>query len=165
MGNRYVIKDKLLSFSGDLTIDDEQGRRAFRCDGKVIRIGRKVELQDLEGNELYTVQHKLMHLHSTFDITRAGNKVATVRKAIVTLHPKFAIERAGGDDLEVKGNLVEHDYTIHENGSLVATVHNSWVTVRDAYGVEVESGYEEPFVLACVLAVDMAIDIEHEAVT
>ena len=48
--------------------------------------------------------------------------------------------RADGPDLEVKGNIMEHEYTIEDGRTTVAKVSKKWFRVADTYGVEVAPG-------------------------
>lgn len=49
---RYVMKQKLLSWGDDFTIQDEDGRDAFFVDGKAFSIGARLSFQDMSGSEL-----------------------------------------------------------------------------------------------------------------
>src|SRR4029077_5711065 len=55
-------------------------------------------------------------------------------------------------DLEVKGNIVEHEYTIEDGRTKVAEVSMKWFRVADTYGVEVAPG-QDPVVILAVTAV------------
>lgn len=59
---------------------------------------------------------------------------------------------AGGPDLEVKGNVVDHEYTIEDGRTKVAEVWKRWFRVADTYGVEVGPG-QDPVVILAVTAV------------
>ncbi|HKH18040.1 MAG TPA: hypothetical protein VKA57_10975 [Solirubrobacteraceae bacterium] len=46
------------------------------------------------------------------EIERDGRWLATVKKALVGIRDRFSIDVEGGDDLDAKGNLVDHEYEI-----------------------------------------------------
>jgi uncharacterized protein YxjI len=50
------LKDKLFSLGGDLTIQDDQGRDVYFVDGKVLSLGRRLEIKDMAGEILATIQ-------------------------------------------------------------------------------------------------------------
>jgi hypothetical protein len=54
-GHTYVLNQKLLSLSGDLWIEDEQGNNAFQVDGKAFSLRRTLILLDPSGNPLYAI--------------------------------------------------------------------------------------------------------------
>ena len=43
----------------------------------------------------------------------------------------------GGPDLKIKGNIVDHEYSLERDGATVAEVSKRWFRVADTYGVEV----------------------------
>jgi uncharacterized protein YxjI len=55
------------------------------------------------------------------EIERDGRTVATVRKALVSpLRERFSIDVEGGQDMEAKGNIVDHEYKIERDGDEIA---------------------------------------------
>ena len=59
------------------------------------------------------------------------------------------------------GNLLDHDFTIRRGDRTVAIVAKHWLTLRDAYGVDIAPGEDELLILASVLALDLAEDRER----
>jgi uncharacterized protein YxjI len=84
-----------------------------------------------------------------------GRNVATVKKALFTpLRERMSVDVADGPELEVTGNIVDHEYTIEANGSKVAEVSKRWFRVADTYGVEIAPGQNEVLMLAVTTVID-----------
>ena len=67
--------------------------------------------------------------------------MATVKKALISpLRDRFSIDVEGGEDMEAKGNIVDHEYKIERGGDKVAEVSKHWFRVRDTYGIEIDAG-------------------------
>ena len=49
------------------------------------------------------------------------------------------ITLADGGEWLLQGNLIEKDYTVTSGGAVVATISQKFLTVRDAYTLEVSS--------------------------
>ena len=64
------------------------------------------------------------------------------------------VDREDGPDLRVQGNIVDHEYTIEQDGSKVAEVSKRWFRVRDTYGVEVAPGENDVLILAVAAVLD-----------
>ena len=89
------------------------------------------------------------------DIERNGHEVATVKKALITpLRDRFSIDVKDGDDMEAKGNIVDHEYKIESHGDEVAEVSRRWFRVRDTYGIEIKPGQDDALLLAVVVCID-----------
>ena len=86
----------------------------------------------------------MLHVRDTMEIEdRDGNKIATVKKALITpLRDRWTVKVADGPDLEVKGNILDHEYTIEDGRTKAAEVSKKWFRVADTYGVEVAPGQE-----------------------
>ena len=154
-GTKYRMREKLFSIGDDFWVENEAGERAFKVNGKALRIRDTLVLEDPSGAELFTVQEKKLHVHDTMDIGRGGQTVARVKKALITpLRDRFSIEVEGGDDLEAKGNSVDHEYKIEKGGHQVAEVSKRWFRVRDTYGIEIAPGQEDALILAATVCID-----------
>ena len=150
---RFQMREKLMSFGDDFWIEDENGRRAYKVDGKAIRVRDTFVLRDAGGQEVAKIQERKLRVRDTMNIERAGGN-ATVKKAMVGLRDRFKIEVDGGSDLRAHGNLLDHEYDIEQDGNTVATVSKKWFRVRDTYGVEIAPGQDVILLLAITVCVD-----------
>jgi uncharacterized protein YxjI len=154
-GTKYRMREKLFAIGDDFWIEDENGDRAFKVDGKALRIRKTLVLEDPSGAELFTVQEKKLHIRDTMDIERGGKTAARVKKALITpLRERFSIEVEGAEDLEAKGNIVDHEYKIDRDGKRVAEVSKRWFRVRDTYGIEIAPGEDDALILAATVCID-----------
>jgi uncharacterized protein YxjI len=154
-GTKYRMREKLFSIGDDFWIENEAGERAFKVDGKALRIRDTLAFQGPSGEDLFSVQKKMLHIRNTMEIERDGRTVATVKKALITpLRDRFSIEVEGGEDMEAKGNIVDHEYKIERGGHTVAEVSKRWFRVRDTYGIEIEDGQEDALILAVTVCID-----------
>src|SRR5437016_2547195 len=147
-GTRYQMREKLLSIGDDFWIETEDGQRAFKVNGRALRVRSTFVLESPSGEELYKIQEKKLHIRDTMKVERDGETVATVQKALITpLRDRFSIELEGGDELSAKGNIVNHEYEIERDGRQVAQISKRWFRIRDTYGIEVASGENDALIL------------------
>jgi uncharacterized protein YxjI len=152
----YRMRQKLVSIGDDYWIEDDAGRRAFKVDGKALRVRKTLDFEDAQGNKLLKIQERMVRVRDTMEIEDAdGRNVATVKKALITpLRDRMSVEVADGPDLEVKGNILDHEYTIEADGSKVAEVSKRWFRVADTYGVEIAAGQNDILMLAVTTVID-----------
>ena len=153
-GERYVMREKLLSVGDDFWIENDQGERAFKVNGKALRVRQTFVLEDTSGNEVARVQERKLSVRDKVAIERGGETAATVRKALVGIRDRFAIGIKDGADMNARGNVVDHEYEIERDGDKVAIISKKWFRVRDSYGVDVAAGQDVPLVLAITVAID-----------
>ena len=152
----YRMRQKLVSIGDDYWIEDDQGERAFKVNGKALRVRDTMVFEDPDGRELFKIQEKMLHIRDTMEIEDGdGHTAATVKKALITpLRERFEVKVENGEDLEVKGNIVDHEYKIERGGDKVAEVSKKWFRIADTYGVEVEQGQDPGLILAVTAVVD-----------
>ena len=160
---RYIIKERFFRLGEDSDILDESARPVFHADGKVLTLRDRLVINDLSGREVASVHRRLLAFRPTYEIGVRGREAAQVRKHLFTpFRDSFTIDVPGPDDLEMTGNLLDHDFTIRRGDRVVATVSKAWLTMRDTYGVEIAPGEDDLLILASVLALDLAEDRERE---
>jgi uncharacterized protein YxjI len=119
-------------------------------------------VRDPGGREVAQVHRKLAALRPTYKVTVGGEEAAEVRKHLFTpFGDRYTIDVPGPDDLEVRGDLLDHEFTIQRGEQTVATISKRWFSVRDTYAVDVAPGQDDLLILAAVLAVDLAEDRER----
>jgi len=84
-----------------------------------------------------------------------GKRVAMVKKALISpIRDRFIVKIKDGPDLDVKGNILDHEYTIGEGRDKVAQVSKKWFRIRDTYGVQIDPGQDDIVILAVTVCID-----------
>lgn len=154
---RYQMRQKLVAFGDDFYIEDDRGQKRFKVDGKVLRVRDTLIFRDMQGEELCRIKERLLRVKDTMEIEGPdGKTVAMVKKNLITpLRDRWKIDVKDGPDLDVEGNILDHEYEIEERRHKVAEISKKWLHVRDTYGVEIEPGQNDILILAATVAIDM----------
>jgi uncharacterized protein YxjI len=154
---RYQMRQKLVSIGDDFWIENDRGERVYKVDGKALRIRQTLIFENPQGQELAKIQEQMLRVRDTMEIEGPnGETLATIKKALITpLRDRWTVKVGDGPDMEIQGNLLDHEYTIEANGQKVAEVSKKWFRVADTYGVEVAPGQNDLVILAATVAVDM----------
>ena len=88
----------------DYWIENDQGERAYKVNGKALRIRETFVIEGASGQELIRIQERKLSIRDKVAIERGGDKVATVHKALVGIRDRFAIDVENGADMKAKGN-------------------------------------------------------------
>jgi len=161
---RYKMRQKIFALGQDFYIENEAGQKVYKVDGKVLRVRDTLKFKDMQGNTLCQIQQKVARIKDTMQVDGSdGKKVAAVKKAIITpVRDRWTAKIGAGPDLDVQGNILDHEYTITEGRTKVAEVSKKWFRLRDSYGVEVAPGQNDVIILAISVVVDM---MAHEGRT
>jgi uncharacterized protein YxjI len=153
----YQMRQRLMSIGDDFWIETDTGQRVYKVDGKALRLRKTLVFEAPDGRELARIQERVARLRDSMEIEDAdGNRLAMVRKALISpLRDRWAVTVGNGPDLDVQGNVLDHEYTFTDGRTPVATVSKKWFRVADTYGVEIAPGQDPVVVLAATVAVDM----------
>jgi uncharacterized protein YxjI len=156
MSHRYQLREDLISIGDDFWIEDGSGQRVFRVDGKVLRISKTFEFLDMDGQLLCRIKKRLLTIKDTMEIEDAeGKEMAVVRKALISpLRDRWGVNVQNGPDLDVRGNILDHEYSITQGRQQVAEVSKKWFRITDTYGVEIAEGQNDILILAVAVAMD-----------
>lgn len=156
---RYKMHEKLISIGDDYWIENEAGERELYVDGKALRLRDTLIIKDMQGNELYKLKEKLLRVRDTMDVLDANGKTAaTIKKALITpLRDRWKVEVANGPEMDIQGNILDHEYKIEAGREKIAEVSKKWFRIRDTYGVEIEPGKDNALILAIAAALDQMV--------
>jgi len=154
--NRYQMREKLVSIGDDYWIENEEGQKVYKVNGKALRIRQTLSFEDAQGHELCKIQERMLHIKDTMEIEGPnGQQMAKVKKALITpLRERFTVKLGDGPDLDVQGNLLDHEYSIEAGRDKIAEVSKKWFRVRDTYGVEIQPGQNDILILAVAACID-----------
>jgi uncharacterized protein YxjI len=153
----YQMRQRLVSIGDDYWIETDRGERVYKVDGKALRLRKTLIFEDASGHKLAKIQEKVARIKDAMEIEDAdGHRVAMVKKALITpLRERWVVKLGDGPDLDIQGNVVDHEYTFSDGRTPVATVSKKWFRVADTYGVEVAPDQDPVIVLAATVALDM----------
>ena len=158
-GARFQLKEKIFSIGDDSWILDGDGDRIFKVNGKALRIRSTLVIEPRGGGELYKIQERKLHIKDTMVIeTPGGATAATVKKKLISpIRHRLVAELADGSELEVTGNILDHEYEIKAGKQVVAEVSKKWIRVRDTYGIEIMPGQDQALILAIAVCLDSMV--------
>jgi uncharacterized protein YxjI len=153
----YLIRERLFDLGDDFDITDEAGNPVFHVDGKVLSLRDRLVIEDPSGREVAAVHRQLIALRRTYTISIGGEKAAEFRKNLFTpFRDRYTIDIPGPHDLELRGDLLDHEFTVERDGQQVAAVSKRWFSMRDTYAVKIAEGADPLLIVASVLALDLA---------
>jgi uncharacterized protein YxjI len=157
MSTRYKIRQKMLSIGDDFWIEDQEGVRVFKVDGKALRLRKTLFFEDMNGNKLCKIQERLLAIKDTMAVEDPdGNQMAVIKKGLIApLGDHWTVNVRGGPDLDVQGNILDHEYSVNERQRKIAEVSKKWLSLTDTYGVEIDDGQNDILILALAVAIDM----------
>jgi len=152
--NTYQMRQQMFAIGDDFWIERD-GARAYKVDGKALRVRKTLLLEAGDGRELYKIQEQMLHVRDTMEIDGPAGKVATVHKKLISpLREHFIVDHESSVQWQVEGKITDHEYRIDGPQGRIAEVGKKWFRVRDTYGINVAAGQDDALVLAVAIVVD-----------
>jgi uncharacterized protein YxjI len=150
------MRQKMVAIGDDFWIENDRGQKVFKVDGKALRVRQTLIFEDAQGRELYKIQERMLRIKDSMEVEDAnGHQVAMVKKALITpLRERWVVKIKNGPDLDVQGNILDHEYSIGEGRDKVAEVSKKWFRLRDSYGVSIDPGQDDALILAVAVCID-----------
>lgn len=152
-GRRYQMREGVFGIGEDYWIEDDNGDKAFKVDGKAMRMRKTLVIEDATGAERYTVQERKLSIRDTMAIEQGGDTVAKVKKALIGIGDRFVFE-VGDADYKAKGKFLRREYEIERDGKTVAEVSPKFFSLRDTYGIEVAENEDPALIIAAVVCIE-----------
>ena len=134
---RYIIRQKVFSIREGFFIKDANQNDLYKVTGKVISLGKKLSLSDLQGNELCFIEQKLLKLMPEYHISVNGQVVMVIKQKVAFLKKKIEITGSAGN-YTVAGDFFAFDFTVTKDNATVATISKKLLKFADTYTVDID---------------------------
>lgn len=163
VGSRYQMREKLLDIGDDFWIENDQGEKVFKVNGKALKIRDTLVIENASGRELLQVEERKL-FRDKLAIERDGDTIATVKKALVSpFSEKYKIDTDSHGEMTAKGDIIGHEFEIEGDDGKVAEISKKWFKMRDTYGIAVAKKQDDALILAiCVCVERMASGDEDQ---
>jgi uncharacterized protein YxjI len=151
---RYQMRESMLDVGDDFWIENDDGQKVFKVDGKAISRRDAMIIENSDGRALYRVEWRRLG-RDNMAIERDGDTVASVKKAMLSpFGDKFKIEMKDGEDFTAKGSITDREYEIERDGDKVAEVSKKRFKLRDTYAIEIAAKQDDALIIAITVCVE-----------
>ena len=149
------IRNKMASLRGNSTVKDENDVDRYVVKGKLISWRKKKRIYDMEGNLLYTVKNKLIKwwMNSCYVCDKDGHKIARIKQKFKLFKKEFTLT-GYADEIEIKGDFIQHCLEIYKNGEKIGEVGKKFVSLVDRFRLDCYNDADAPLLVALVVAID-----------
>jgi uncharacterized protein YxjI len=148
---RLYMQEKVFSWRDRFKVWDEEQNEKYYVEGELFSWGKRLHVYDAQGREAAFIQQKVFSFLPRFFVYVNGEQVAEIVKRFTFFRPSYDIEGLGW---EIDGDFFGHDYSIVQDGRMVAAIRKQWLTWGDCYELDIDDDQSEIAALAVVLAID-----------
>ena len=150
---KLVLKQKVFSLEEAFTVTDEAENPIYQVAGKLISVGHKLTVRDMDEQEVAYIHQKVLSLVPKYFIEISGQEEVELKGHIILFKPHYTLKTDQGD-WEIRGDFMEHEYEMKRNGQVAATVTKKWFSWGDCYLLDVVDDADVLTALSVMLAID-----------
>ncbi len=148
---KLLFKQRLFSWFDSYDIYNETGETVYVVKGQ-LAWGHCLKIYDPYGNEIGTVQERILTLLPKFEIYVHDEYAGCISKELTFFKPAYNIDFNGW---HVEGSFWEWDYSVVDGGGRqIARISKELFNLTDTYSIEVNNSADALCALMLVLAID-----------
>jgi uncharacterized protein YxjI len=150
----YYVKQKVFSLLDQYKIYDRNQNALFQCKKRAFSFSGKLDFVDAKTDQtIYLMKRRLFTFLPVFEIYSDDVLVATIYKRFSLFKGKVDIVSTLGN-FSVEGNYTNHQFNIHRNNMIVASITKKWLSWGDSYEISVEEDENQELMVALVIMID-----------
>lgn len=148
---KLSMKERKFTIRDKFAVQDENGKDKYQVIGELLSATKTLHIKDMSGNEVASIQEKLISLKPKFYLIVNGERVGEIVKDMSLLGSKYHIT---GLDWKIKGDISEHKYSIVSSKKTIVGIKKKRLALTGTYVFDIEDEPNEIPALAAVLAID-----------
>ena len=150
---KLALKEKVFSLREAFQVMDEAGEPVYEVIGKLLSVGHKLTVTDMDGQEAAYIYQKVLSLVPKYFIEVNGQEEVELKGHITLFKPHYTLEAEDGK-WEIRGDFMAHEYEMKQGRDVVATVTKKWFSWGDTYLLDVADDADVLPALGVMLAID-----------
>ena len=150
---KLALKQKVFSLKESFQVMDEEGNPIYEVAGKLLSIGHKLTVTDMDGQEVAYIHQKVLSLVPKYFIEISGQEEVELKGHITLLKPHYTLETDSGK-WEIRGDFTAHEYEMKRGRDVVASVAKQWFSWGDTYLLDVPDDADALTALGVMIAID-----------
>ncbi|MDD3278176.1 MAG: LURP-one-related family protein [Lachnospiraceae bacterium] len=154
---KIFMRSKIVSLKHEIDVTDENRKKIYEVTSRFISIHDKTVLVNTQTDKVVAEIHrKPISIHEVYYVDMAdGTKFEFSSQLFKIIHEEIDIK---GLNWMISGNLLQHDFDVlDETGSVVASSHKKWVSLHEAYEIEVMDEARLDIIVAIYAVLDHII--------
>ena len=153
---KLYVSEKLFSLRRKFYVTDEGQKDVYEISSKIVSIGDKTYIKDMNGKELSYIEQNLFHLTSNYDVYIKNKVICNIRKKFQLFRNDYVLDNG----YRVEGEVWMFDFAIFdENNTKIGSIKRKFFSIGDKYEITIHD--EKQTILVLSIVVTIANDINR----
>lgn len=147
---KLYVNEKLFSFHNRFYVKDESDKDVYEISSKIISLGDKTTINDIEGNKIAYIEQELLHLTPHYNVYI--NDILEFQ--IIKKFQLFKNDYTLSNGYRVEGKFMMLDFTVYDNNNIqIGSIKRKFFSIGDKYEIEINDISKKEIVLAIIVAI------------
>lgn len=147
---KLYVNEKLFSFHNRFYVKDENDKDVYEISSKIISLGDKTTINDMEGNKVAYIEQEILHLTPHYNVYIND----TLEFKIIKKFQLFKNDYTLNNGYRVDGNFFMLDFKVFDdNNNQIGSIKRKFISIGDKYEIEINDTSKKEIVLAIIVAI------------
>ena len=147
---KLYVNEKLFSIHNKFYIKDENNLDVYEISSKIISIGDKTTITDMQGNKVAYIEQELFHIMPNYNVYINNQFVFKIIKKFKMFKNDYVLSNG----YRVEGNFMMLNFVVYdENNIQIGSIKKKLFSIGDKYEIDINDVSKKEIVLAIVVAI------------
>ncbi len=157
---KLYVNEKLFSIHNKFHVKDENDMDVYEISSKVISIGDKTTINDMQGNKIAYIEQEIFHIMPNYNVYINDTLVFKITKKFHLFKNDYILSNG----YRVEGNFLMLDFVIYdENNNQIGSIKRKFISIGDKYEISIDDVNKKEIVLSIIVAITNDVNRDQNA--
>ena len=147
---KLYVNEKLFSFHNRFYVKDENDKDVYEISSKIISLGDKITINDMEGNKIAYIEQEILHLTPHYNVYIKDILEFQITKKFQLFKNDYTLSNG----YRVEGKFMMLDFKVFDNNNnQIGSIKRKFISIGDKYEIEINDPNKKEIVLAIIVAI------------
>ena len=147
---KLYVNEKLFSIHNKFYIKDENNMDVYEISSKIISLGDKTTINDMQGNKIAYIEQELFHIMPNYNVYINDAFAFKITKKFQLFKNDYILSNG----YRVEGNFMMLDFIVYDdNNTQIGSIKRKFISIGDKYEISINDISKKEIVLAIIVAI------------
>ena len=157
---KLYVNEKLFSLHNKFYVKDENDIDIYEISSKVISIGDKTTISDMQGNKIAYIEQEILHLTPNYNVYIGDELSFKISKKFQLFKNDYVLSNG----YKVKGNFIMLDFVIlDDKDNQIGSIKRKFISIGDKYEINIDDIEKKDIILSIIVAITNDVNRNQRA--
>lgn len=157
---KLYVNEKLFSFHNRFYVKDENNIDVYEISSKIISLGDKTTINDMEGNKVAYIEQEILHLTPHYNVYINDKLEFKIIKKFQLFKNDYSLSNG----YRVEGKLLMLDFKVYDDNNIqIGSIKRKFISIGDKFEIEISDTSKKDIVLSIIVAITNDVNRNQNA--